>query len=165
MTDQRVLRAPRDVLVRFLRTTAETAGAYLEFETTVPAGVTGPPAHLHLAERESFRVVEGELAVKAGRYWRLLGAGEDAVVEPGTAHTFANRSAAPARFVVRMEPPGTFEELMRMYAGSRLPPVLRMARVHHGDDATLMLAGVPIGPQRLVWNGLAGIARLIHPRS
>ncbi len=153
---------PRGEVVRFLRAAADTDGALVEFETTLPAGVKGPPLHLHLAERESFRVTDGELAIRAGRDWRLYGAGAEVVVEPGTPHTFANRSDHPARFVVVIEPPDPFETLVRLRLQSQRMPLLELAAVHHGDNATLMLAGVPVFAQRMVWNGLAGIARLLR---
>ena len=162
MSNDRRLVGPRGEVIRFLRPAAETDGTLIEFETTVPAGVKGPPLHLHLAERESFRVTDGELAIRAGRDWRLYGAGEGVAVEPGTPHTFANLSTAPARFVVVMEPPGVFETLVRIRLQSRRLPLLRLAAVHHGDDATLMLAHYPLRPQRMVWNGLSGLARLLH---
>jgi mannose-6-phosphate isomerase-like protein (cupin superfamily) len=162
VTDDRRLVGPQGEVIRFLRAAAETGGALVEFETTVPAGVHGPPLHLHLAERESFRVTEGELAIRAGRDWRLYGAGEGVVVEPGTPHTFANRSDQATRFVVVMEPPGAFESMVRLRLQCKRMPFLKLAAVHHGDTATLMLAGFPVLPQRMVWNGLAGIARLLH---
>jgi quercetin dioxygenase-like cupin family protein len=162
MSDQRRLVGPRGELHRFLRTAADTDGAVFELETVLPAGTKGPPLHFHLAERESFHIADGELAIRAGRYWRLYGAGEDAVVEPGTPHTFANRSEAPVRIIVRVEPPDPFETMVRLRLDSKLPPILKLAAVHHGDDATLMLAYAPVFAQRMVWNGLAGIARLLH---
>ena len=148
--------------IRFLRAAAETDGALLELETTVPPGVKGPPLHLHLAERESFRVIDGELAIRAGRDWQLYQAGEGVVVEPGTPHTFANRSDHATRFVVVIEPPDPFETMIRLRLQSRRMPLLKLAAIHHGDTATLMLAGFPVRPQRMVWNGLAGLARILR---
>jgi quercetin dioxygenase-like cupin family protein len=148
--------------IRFLRAAAETDGALLELETTLPPGVKGPPLHLHLAERESFRVMDGELAIRAGRDWQLYHAGEGVVVEPGTPHTFANRSDHATRFVVVIEPPDPFETMIRLRLQSRRMPLLKLAAIHHGDTATLMLAGFPVRPQRMVWNGLAGLARILR---
>jgi mannose-6-phosphate isomerase-like protein (cupin superfamily) len=162
MGNDRRLVGPRGVQIRFLRTAAETEGALVELETVLPPRTNGPPLHIHLRERESFRVTEGELAIRAGRHWRLYGVGEAAAVEPGTPHTFANKSDAPATFVVRIEPPDPFESMIRIGLASRMMPVLRLAEVHHGEDATLMLARAPVFAQRMVWNGLAGIARIVH---
>jgi mannose-6-phosphate isomerase-like protein (cupin superfamily) len=162
MGNDRRLVGPRDARIRFLRTAAETEGALVELETVLPPGTKGPPLHIHLRERESFWVMDGELAIRSDRYWRLYGAGESAVVEPGTPHTFANKSGAPATFVVRIEPPDPFETMIRIGLASKTMPLLRLAEVHHGDDATLMLAKAPVFAQRMVWNGLAGIARIVH---
>ncbi len=162
MSDDRVLRGPKGEVFRFLQTTAETRGTLLEFEATLPAGVKGPPGHLHLVERESFHVVDGELAVRCGKQWQALTAGEDIAVPPGTPHTFANRSEAPTTILVRLEPPTHFEQLFRLQMTSRVPPLLKAAALNHGRTATFMVAGIPLGPQRMIWNGLAGLARLVH---
>jgi mannose-6-phosphate isomerase-like protein (cupin superfamily) len=162
MGNDRRLVGPKGEQLRFLRTAADTAGALVELETVLPPDTKGPPLHLHLRERESFRITDGELAIRSGRYWRLYGEGEDAVVEPGTPHTFANKSAAPATFVVRIEPPDPFETMIRIRLESKAMPLLKLAAVHHGDDATLMLARAPVFAQRMVWNGLAGIARIVR---
>jgi mannose-6-phosphate isomerase-like protein (cupin superfamily) len=161
MGNDRRLVGPRGTQIRFLRTAAETEGALVELETVLPPGTKGPPLHIHLRERESYRVTDGELAIRADRYWRLFCEGEAVVVEPGTPHTFANRSDAPATFVVVIEPPDPFETMVRIGLESRLP-LLRLAEIHHGDGATLMLARAPVFAQRMVWNGLAGIARIVH---
>lgn len=162
MSDERVLHGPKGELFRFLQTTEETRGAMLEFEATLPAGTKGPPAHLHLVEQESFHVVAGELDVRFGKDWRRLGPGERVAVPPGTPHTFANQSEQPTTIVVDLQPPTHFEQMFRLQLTSRVPPLLKVAALNHGPDATFMLAGVPVGPQRLIWNGLAGLARLLR---
>lgn len=162
MTDDRRLAGPKGEVFRFLQTAASSEGAVFELEAVLPAGMKGPPLHFHLVERESFHITDGELAIRAGRWWRTYGAGEDVAVDPGTPHTFANRSNRPATVVVRIEPPDPFETMVRLRLASRRPPVLKLAQVHHGDDATLMLSGVPRFAQRMAWNGLAGIARIVR---
>ena len=61
-----------------------------------------------------------------------------------------------------IEPPDPFETMLRLRLQSRRMPLLKLATIHHGDTATLMLAGFPVRPQRMVWNGLAGLARILR---
>lgn len=52
-----------------------------------------------------------------------------------------------------------------MASAGRLPPLLRLAEVNAGNGFSFFLAGVPEFPQRLLWPGLAGPARLRRPRA
>jgi hypothetical protein len=52
-----------------------------------------------------------------------------------------------------------------MASAGRLPPLLRLAEVNAGSGFSFFLAGVPEFPQRLLWQGLAGLARLRRPRA
>lgn len=170
MTDDRRFTGPKGEVLRFLRTAADTDGALVEIETVLGPGMKGPPLHVHLRETESFRISEGELSVRTGRRWSgragcrwsTHGPGDRLTVPPGVAHTFANRSEATAAFVVVIEPPDPFETMVRMRLAAKRMPLLELAEVHHGDDATLMLAYAPVFAQRLVWNGLAAVARIVR---
>lgn len=162
MGDDRRFVGPKGEVLTFLRTAADTDGALVEIETILGPGMKGPPLHVHLRETESFRVTEGEVSVRIGRRWGVHSPGDELTVPPGTAHTFANKSSAIAAFVVIIEPPDPFETMVRLRLEAKHMPLLKLAEVHHGDDATLMLANAPIFAQRLVWNGLAAVARLVR---
>lgn len=159
----RIYRFGGGEVVTVLRSGADTGGALFEFETVLPPRRHGPPAHLHLAEREEFTVVQGRLAVRAGTERFELGHGESAAVPPNTPHTFDNRTEEPVRFVTRSTPAGVLEELLEVTADHRFWPLLDIAAINHGERATLFLAGVPLWPQRAVLNALAALARLRPP--
>jgi len=159
MARGRVLRFGTGEVVTVLRSGADTGGALFEFETVLPPG-RGPPAHLHLYERETFTVVQGRLVVRLGRDRFELGPGEHAEVPPTVAHTFDNCTGEPVRFVTRSTPAGVLEELLRAADGHRWWPLLDIAEINHGSRASLFLACVPLWPQRAVLNGLAALARL-----
>jgi uncharacterized cupin superfamily protein len=61
MSEDRVLRLPTGELISIIRTGSDTAGEVFEFESVLPSGLSGPPAHWHRVERETFEVVEGRL--------------------------------------------------------------------------------------------------------
>ena len=83
-----------------------THDAYSLFEYAVPAGINGPPPHLHTREDESFICLAGRLDVMLG--------GEDFVLEPGdylylprdVVHTFRNPYDDEARVISVVSPAG-----------------------------------------------------------
>lgn len=162
MSNDRHFVGPKGEVLNFLRTAADTDGALVEIETILGPGMKGPPLHVHLRETESFRITEGEVSIRAGRQWTVHTPGDELTVPPGTAHTFANKTAARAAFIVIIEPPDPFETMVKLRLNANHMPLLKLAEVHHGDDATLMLANAPIFAQRLVWNGLHALARIVH---
>jgi mannose-6-phosphate isomerase-like protein (cupin superfamily) len=161
MSENRVLRLPTGELISIVRTGRETAGEVFEFEAVLPPRLSGPPAHWHRVEQESFEVIEGRLRVRLGRAVRDLGPGESVVVPPGIVHAFSNPANEPVRVITRETPAGQLEAQLRvMSSAGRLPPLLRLAEVNARNGYSFFLAGVPGFAQRLLWQGLAGLARL-----
>ena len=160
MSDDRVLRLPTGELISIIRTGHETEGEMFEFESVLPSGLSGPPAHWHRVEQETFEVVEGRLRVRVGRAVRDLGPGESVVVAPGTVHAFSNPADEQVRVITRETPAGQLEAQLRVMASAWLPPLLRLAEVNARNGFSFFLAGVPEFPQRQLWQGLAGLARL-----
>jgi len=107
-------------------------GDYL-FDWTVAPGAPTGPAHRHPAHEERFEMLEGRLAIRAGRRWRELAAGESMAVPPGTAHALANRSGRPARVRVTVSPGAGAAEFF--------PRMLELYRTRHGIGRLVALAG------------------------
>jgi mannose-6-phosphate isomerase-like protein (cupin superfamily) len=161
MNEDRMLRLPAGELISIIRTGSETAGEVFEFESVLPSGLSGPPAHWHRVEQEGFEVVEGSLRVRVGHSVRHLGPGESVVIEPGIVHAVSNPTGTPVPVVTRETPAGQLEGQLRVMASAgRLPPLLRLAEVNATNGFSFFLAGVPEVPQRLLWQGLARLARL-----
>lgn len=160
MTASEPFRQPTGEVIRILRSGGETCGAIFEFEATVPPHTSGPPAHRHLVEEESFEVLEGRVSVRLGRVWREVEPGELIAVPPGMTHAFANRSGQEARMITRERPAGQLEAQLRLLAtAGRMPPVLDLARLNVEHDLSFALAGIPNGLQRLLWRALARMPR------
>ena len=105
-----------------IKATAEdTGGTFFLSETTLPAGMPGPPLHRHRELHDMFYVLEGALTVLAGGGERVLGPGSFVCVPPGEAHTFRNDSDAPARFL-NFNTPGGFENYMRELSAAMEKP-------------------------------------------
>lgn len=131
------------------------------FSAVVPPGHRGPPAHRHRFEAESFTVQEGRLRVRAGRDRRELVAGESLTVPPGTTHAFSNPFAEPARVSTTESPAGPLEAQLRALgaAGGGMP-LLRLAEINAAHHWSFTVAGLPDGPQRMLWQALALLARI-----
>ncbi len=98
-----------------------TRGAYSLIEAAVPPGITAAPAHIHHEHEECFYVLHGEVTLRLGDQSLKAAAGTFVLVPRGTSHTYANESAAPARFLTVGSPAGLeglFAEFARLRAAS-----------------------------------------------
>lgn len=82
----------------------DTRGAYVVRENSAPAGYGGVPMHLHREAEEAFFVLEGELTVFAGDRQLAAPAGSFVLIPRATAHSLANRSAVPVRWLTLISP-------------------------------------------------------------
>ena len=99
---------------RHLATGAQTGGAYVLTEARVlPGG--GPPPHMHHREDEAFFILEGEIVFTLGGRRIVAGAGTFVQAPRDIPHAFKNESAAPARMLITVTPPG-FERFMEEFA-------------------------------------------------
>jgi mannose-6-phosphate isomerase-like protein (cupin superfamily) len=99
------------VLVR-----SEESGARLGLiESVMPSGAAGPPLHTHDFD-EAFYVIEGELTFHLDGKLVTVGAGELAFARGGEPHTFANRGATDARYLIVCTPAGFEREFVRRAA-------------------------------------------------
>ena len=127
----------------------------------VPAGHRGPPAHRHRRQAETFTILQGRLLVRVGRFRRVLTAGESVTVPPGTTHAFSNPYDEPVGFRTVESPAGPLHAQLQALAAARgAPPLLELAEINAAHDWSFTLAGLPDGPQRVLWRALAAAARL-----
>ena len=98
-----------DVLLR----SEESDGVVSIVDNTVPANWPGPFLHKHDFD-EAFYVLEGELAFQVEDALITRRAGELAFAPRGVAHTLANHSDAPARYVLVCTPAGFERYFARM---------------------------------------------------
>jgi mannose-6-phosphate isomerase-like protein (cupin superfamily) len=98
-----------DVLLR----SEESGGVVSVVDNTVPANWPGPFLHKHDFD-EAFYVLEGELVFQVEEVVITKRAGELAFAPRGVAHTLANHSDAPARYVLVCTPAGFERYFARM---------------------------------------------------
>ncbi len=109
--------------IRF--TGADTAGALVSGEGSVPPLHAGPPLHVHSNETELFFVLEGVLTVQIGEERFEVPAGGLAWLPPGIPHTFANLGQVPVRLTSVITPAGLeemFAERLAYFDSIQGPP-------------------------------------------
>ncbi len=147
--------------VHIIRSATETGGEYVLIEVRVEPDGFVAATHVHPFQDETFEILEGEIAFKAGGETILAGPGATIAVEAGTAHRFWNAGDTPARFRCEVRPALQFEQLLAtMYALAAdgktnrkgMPNPLRLAVIakHHFNDVRL-----PFPP---VWMQRVGLA-------
>lgn len=83
--------------------TAETNGAFMAHELTVPPG-HGAPMHRHVADTEWFFVLSGAVTFVAPEFTRIARPGDACLAPAGGAHAFRNDTDQPARVLVVTTP-------------------------------------------------------------
>jgi quercetin dioxygenase-like cupin family protein len=98
----------------------ETGDRLSVTEIEVPPHTEGPPLHTHDFD-EAFYMLEGELVFQVEDSLVTKGAGELSFAPRNVAHTLANHSDAPARYVLMCAPAG-FERHWARQAAEGEPP-------------------------------------------
>jgi quercetin dioxygenase-like cupin family protein len=153
----------------FELTSQDTNGEYTLFDTFVEPGGAVAAAHVHPYQTEIFTVIDGRLGVKRGRETLELGAGEVALIDPGTPHTFWNAGDETLRFRAEVRPALQFESLIETMFGlaadgktnkKGMPGPLRLAVIanHHFDVVRLPVIPHVVQKLALVPGALMGRA-------
>src|ERR671911_1912596 len=155
--------------VAFLEEGMDGRGEYLVIEHvwTRPGMMAGP--HWHPVLQETFSVREGRMRFRVDEREFELGPGERVTVCPGEVHRFWNEGEERLRAIHEVRPSGRHREMFELW--HRLDRAGKTDR--HGvpkDPLALgllwelqdgYLAGAPASLQRLVFGGLARLARLV----
>ena len=124
-----------DVVVRAAG--ADTDGALLAVEVTMPPGGGPPGLHRH-PSAELYRVDRGELAIyreDGGTVHRIAApAGAVVPIPGGAAHTVRNESDADAHAHVVFAPGGEMEAFMRAAATATGPAEVMALTARHGVE-------------------------------
>jgi quercetin dioxygenase-like cupin family protein len=144
---------------RFLQTAADTAGALLEFESSIPAGVAGPPPHIHPQQEERFIVLEGTLHAQMNGVWGTTPAGETLIIPAGTPHTFDMSKSDAVTFRVELRPALASEALFEALAGGSKNTLLQLAVTRSAHNIGFYLAGIPFAMQDALFALLAFIGK------
>jgi quercetin dioxygenase-like cupin family protein len=121
---------------------SEDSGGHVSVvENEVPARWDGPPLHHHDFD-EAFYLLEGELTFRLGEDELTAGPGELVFAPRNAVHTLANRTDAPARYLLVITPAGferRFDRMAAELAGVEPPPTASLGY------AEVVVVGPPIG--------------------
>jgi mannose-6-phosphate isomerase-like protein (cupin superfamily) len=97
--------------ITFLQTGEQTNGELLQILYVVEAPEMAPaiPLHIHLQTTERFEALSGQLGVILEGERRVLEAGQEVLIPPGTPHTFWNAGPGELRFITDVRPPGRLQ--------------------------------------------------------
>ena len=116
-------------------TGADTNGAYSLFEYVVPAGLGGPPTHIHSREDELFICTAGAVTIELGGETHVLKPGASLLMPRGVPHMFYNASDEETRVVAVVSPPGLenyYRELSELPPGPRDMTLVAGVMQRHG---------------------------------
>lgn len=102
--------------ITFLKTTAETNGAYLQMKVELAAG-GGNQLHYHLDFTERFEVVDGRLNLDVNGQHLVLQPGQSAEAAIGVPHRFYALADDPVTFLAEVRPACQFERALRISYG------------------------------------------------
>ncbi|MGD2078415.1 MAG: cupin domain-containing protein [Chloroflexota bacterium] len=156
--------------VTFLQTAEQTNGELLQIMYAVegPETHSAIPLHIHLQCEERFEVVDGQLGVVLDGERRILVAGEQVLIPPGTAHTFWNAGDGELRFITDVRPPGQLQTYWETVFGlaedgkvneNGLPNLLQLAVLAPLADS--YAPNVPIPVTKFIMKVLGGIGQLL----
>jgi quercetin dioxygenase-like cupin family protein len=147
--------------ITFLKTAADTDGAYTLIDVVVAPGGGVPMAHVHPNQTETFEIVSGRLSLRSGGDLVEADAGDVVRVHPGRVHRFWNATAHPVRFLCKVEPALEFERFVEtMFALGAdgklnrrgMPSPLRLAAIANAHFADTRAPYIP------AWMQKAGLA-------
>jgi quercetin dioxygenase-like cupin family protein len=137
-------------------TLLELSDAVFRSEVEAASDASGGPLHRHLHQSERFIVQQGKLEIRTGlRARRVIGPGEESLIEPGRPHTFSVVGES-ATFIAEFTPPlqvaDYFLELMALESPG-LRDLARLAKRYPREH--FYLAYIPPALQRALLRPLA----------
>lgn len=161
----KVIESPDTRLV-FVETARDTGGALLRFEQFVQPNHAPVPAHVHGRQEERFVVHAGRMVVRAAGRERVLVEGEEAIIPPGTPHTFWNAGGGVLHHTVELRPALKSERFFETVFGLQRDGVLAPGRANTPlvmapvvVEYENWLAGPPVWLQKVLFPPLALLGR------
>lgn len=160
---------PAGDTLRFVRTSTETQGAFLELMVAYVPDRPAPPLHRHPRQTERFEVLSGMVEVRLGQETKRYEAGARFEVPPGLVHTMRNGGADLLQMRWTITPALTSESLTEalwsLAASGRTdvngrPPFLQSAVLLQRHADAFQLAFPPAPVQRLLLALLGPLGRL-----
>ena len=104
-------------VLRFVKAAADTGGEYVLVEVVVEPNGFVAAAHVHPYQTETFEILEGKVAFRAGKDTIVAKVGDTVRIDPGTPHKFWNDGETDALFRTEIRPALQFESLIETMFG------------------------------------------------
>lgn len=152
-----------DVLLKFVQTAAETAGALHAQEARYAPHSAPPPYHCHPSQDERFVILEGAVRFHISGEDRIVNAGEQVHIPRGTYHRADNPHDLPALVLWETRPAlRTAEFFVAMHEATRgraRPPLAEAAAILTEFRDEFRMARPPVLVQKIVFGCLAVFGR------
>jgi mannose-6-phosphate isomerase-like protein (cupin superfamily) len=103
--------------IKFIQTTADTQGSFLDMIATYERKSLEPPTHYHPHQEEYFEIISGELTVRMNGELEVLGAGHQLYIAKNTSHAMWNDNLQPAVIRWKVVPALETERLLETVTG------------------------------------------------
>jgi quercetin dioxygenase-like cupin family protein len=153
--------------IKFLQTTNDTKGSFLEMISTYEAKSIEPPSHYHPYQEEYFEIVSGELTVRINGEIEVLGPGHQLHIAKGTSHAMWNNTNKPTTVRWKVVPALETERFLETITGlanqgktgpDGRPGFLQVALTVNRFDRVFRLARLPYALQKVLFTLLTPIA-------
>jgi quercetin dioxygenase-like cupin family protein len=103
--------------IKFVQTTNDTKGSFLEMLSTYETNSIEPPSHYHPFQEEYFEVVSGELSIRMNGEVELMGPGHQLYIAKNTSHAMWNNSNKPTTVRWKVVPAMDTERFLETLTG------------------------------------------------
>ena len=128
--------------IEFIQTAAQTNGRISEFIMTLAPNSSWAksPKHFHPYQRETFKVIAGELNLNVGKNHLVLTPEDDKViVDKFTLHSFWNTTNQEVKFIAEIIPPKQIEKGIRRTYQLAQQGKINKKNIPHNPFYTLVL--------------------------
>ncbi len=159
--------------IEFIETSADTNGARVTIKVTLKSKGQTVDDHIHLLQKESFKILSGRLTYFLNGEKNHVNAGEEIVLPKNKAHNHYNMDDEPTEFIQTITPgidvDFFLENLFGMIndgkvKGGKLPFLQAMVTARYLESPS-RLADIPMGIQNVLISILGPTARLLGYRA
>lgn len=160
-------------IYKFLETGKDTEGERVSIQILLKQAGKVVPDHIHLIQDETFKVLRGQLTYYENGVKKTLNKGEHVVLKQGVPHNHYSESEEPVEYIQTIEPAFDIDLFIENYIA-----MINAGKIKNGDpsflqkmatlkylDSPTLLAGVPLGLQKILVNILGPVARLLGYRA
>jgi quercetin dioxygenase-like cupin family protein len=157
----------------FITTALGSNGLEVSMKATIHSKGPLVPNHIHLLQDETFEIISGKLTISTGNNIADLLPCEIVTLPRNVAHNHYNMQDEPAVYIHTMRPALDFDYFIENLVGLAADGKTKQGKASLMQqmvtlkylDSKVMLADMPTGVQKLMFNTLGPIGRLMGYRA